>query len=141
MSGTLIDTNILVYVIDNQDARKREACKREVDRLIASGQAVISNQVLAELFSVLTSKIGIPLPSEEAARVVRGFAESPAITKLTYTAETVVKAANLSAERRIPFWDALLAATMLEAGVFTICTEDEKDFSRVPGLKVVNPLQ
>ena len=44
-------------------------------------------------------------------------------------------------ERRVPFWDALIAASMLDAGISSIVTENERDFRRVPGINVINPFR
>ena len=42
---------------------------------------------------------------------------------------------------RAKFWDALIAACMLEHGVETIVTEDGADFRKIPGITVVNPFK
>jgi predicted nucleic acid-binding protein len=42
---------------------------------------------------------------------------------------------------RASFWDALIAACMLEHGVHTIVTENELDFRKIPGLTVINPFR
>jgi len=42
---------------------------------------------------------------------------------------------------RAPFWDALIAACMLEHGVRTIVTENERDFKRIPGIMALNPFK
>ena len=52
---------------------------------------------------------------------------------------TVLKAIELVKLYRAPFWDALIAACMLEYGIGTIVTENERDFRKIPGLKVINP--
>jgi len=53
----------------------------------------------------------------------------------------VVKAIELQAAYKAPFWDALIAATMLENGVKTIFTENTADFRKIPFIKAVNPLK
>ncbi len=42
---------------------------------------------------------------------------------------------------RAPFWDALIAACMLEHGIEVIVTESEKDFKNIPGITVLNPFK
>jgi predicted nucleic acid-binding protein len=44
-------------------------------------------------------------------------------------------------EKRAPFWDALIAACMLENGIEIIVTENDRDFKRVPGITVTNPFR
>lgn len=55
--------------------------------------------------------------------------------------QTVMKATELVRERRAPFWDALIAACMLENGIEIIVTENERDFKRISGITVVNPFK
>jgi predicted nucleic acid-binding protein len=45
--------------------------------------------------------------------------------------ETVVHAMELVRQRHVPFWHALIAACMLENGIETIVTENERDFKRI----------
>ena len=42
---------------------------------------------------------------------------------------------------RATFWDALIAACMLEKGIKTIVTENERDFKRIPGITIINPFK
>ena len=46
-----------------------------------------------------------------------------------------------SPRQKKQFWDTLIVATMLEAGVSTIYTENEKDFSSFEMIKTINPFQ
>jgi hypothetical protein len=55
-------------------------------------------------------------------------------------AGTIMKAMEIVESVRAPFWDALIAACMLEHGIEIIVTENEKDFKKIPGITVVNPL-
>jgi predicted nucleic acid-binding protein len=41
---------------------------------------------------------------------------------------------ELVRQRRVPFWDALIAACMLENAIGIIVTENEDDFKRIPGI-------
>jgi predicted nucleic acid-binding protein len=52
----------------------------------------------------------------------------------------VLSAIRIHREFDVPYWDALIAATMRENGVTRIYTEDEKSFRKIPWLEVVNPL-
>ena len=51
---------------------------------------------------------------------------------------TIIRAIDINLEYNIPYYDALLAATMRENGIFNIYTENVKDFKAV-GIKAVNP--
>ena len=72
------DTNVIAYAFDRSDERKRQRCQRLV-RLGFEGDlsSCLSNQVLGELFQVLTKKVGRPLSKKVAGTIVRGFIDSP----------------------------------------------------------------
>ena len=123
-----VDTNVLAYVFDRTDQQKHDAAKKIVEDVmhgLACG--VVSNQVLAELFSVLTSKHQFKMEKAEARAVVNGFIVAPNWRKLNYSVATVSKAMKCSAEHGTPFWDTLL-------------TEDAKGFKDGP-VKTVNPFE
>jgi predicted nucleic acid-binding protein len=54
---------------------------------------------------------------------------------------TVAQAIEFVTLHRASFWDALIAACMLEHGITTIVTENERDFTKMPGLTVINPFK
>jgi predicted nucleic acid-binding protein len=56
-------------------------------------------------------------------------------------AGTLVKAIEMVESFRAPFWDALIAACMLENGIETIITENERDFKKIPNIIVSNPFR
>lgn len=137
----LIDTNILAYVFDADVPEKRRKSREVLEKVKASSTGVVSSQNLAELFSVLTERLAKPLPKGQAAEAIAGFAEAPYIRKISYTHETVKQAAATSSNSGIHFWDALVAETMLENNVYTIYTENEKDFNKIRGIKAINPFK
>ena len=54
-----IDTNILVYSLDQSDAGKREKCRGLIKRLTGENSGVISTQVMQEFFVAATAKLGM----------------------------------------------------------------------------------
>lgn len=137
-----IDTNLLVYAHDTTDPHKHTVCRALVDQVFRGEQAAcISNQVLAEFFSVVTGRVTHPLPPKEASATVADFEESAHWKKLQYTTATVRAAAESAAAHRLHFWDALIAETMKEHNLSTIYTENTKDFESIPGIRAVNPLE
>ncbi len=134
-----LDTNVLIYVFDATDGQKHETAKQIV-RDVTNGRVhgVVSNQVLAELFHVLTTKHRFKMDKTEVRDIVNGFIDSPHWRKINYTASTVSKAMKRAEENGTPLWDALIAETMAENGVYTLLTENAKDFEGGP-VKAVNP--
>ena len=125
----LIDTNIIVYAYDTFDKRKHEKCKNIVDGAFkGEGKFAVSNQILAELFFVLTQKLRNPFSQEEADSIVSGIIDSVNWIKINYDYETVKKAIISSKLNKNSIWDAIIIETALENGIKKIFTENTKDF-------------
>ena len=137
---TFIDTNILVYAFDESEKQKRAIAKKIVsDITTGEMEATVSNQVLAEFFIVVTTKIEKPISAANAKIIVDGIIDSLHWRKINYTSKTVSKAIEASITGKNHFWDALIKETMLENGVYAIMTENTKDF-KSEQIKAINPL-
>ena len=138
---SFFDTNILAYAFDESEANRKEKCE-ELVRAVFQGENAchVSNQVLSELFVVLTRHAKRPLPKEKAAVIVNGFVDSSKWIKMNYTHLTVKRALLDLETINTSFWDLLIAETMREAKVRTIYTENERDFAKIPWIRVMNPL-
>jgi predicted nucleic acid-binding protein len=143
MSDSLFyDTNILVYAYDESESKKRQVAEKLVESVFSGEvKGVLSNQILSELFYVLTEKINKPLSKEIAAKITRKYVISDKWKKLDYTNSTALKATLSSSYYNSSFWDTLVAETMKENEIVQIITENEKDFKVIPGLKVINPFK
>lgn len=132
-----IDTSILVYAYEKTETQKRPICETIV-RDVFEGKlhGVISNQILSELFFVLTTKKGVS--KDEAQIIVDSFIKSENFLKVNYDINTVQKSVVSSKTINILFWDILIAETMKENGIIKIYTENEEDFKKISGIKVIN---
>jgi predicted nucleic acid-binding protein len=141
MKGSLFfDTSVLVYAFDYTEHEKRELSKKYVEAIFeGKNKGTVSNQVLAELFNVLTRHVASPLSKEMAEGIVNDFILSEHWEKIDYTHITLRKAMQASRQSNVQLWDSLIAETMKENGVTEIITENEKDFSKISGIKVRNP--
>ena len=54
--SVFFDTNVLVYCTDKKDLKKQAQARSLVEQHSMLGQAVISTQVLIELYNVLINK-------------------------------------------------------------------------------------
>ncbi|MBU0636008.1 PIN domain-containing protein [Candidatus Micrarchaeota archaeon] len=134
----LIDTNILVYAQDlTAEPHKRQTAKTFLAKQLFSPKVRISAQNLAEFYSVLTTKLSRQIPREQALEHLNTTMEAFQ-NILSYSASTVQKAAQINARHQTPFWDSLLAATMLENNIHIIYTENTGDFKKIPHIKAIN---
>jgi len=137
-----IDTNIIVYAFDESENKKRAIAKKLFEQATKGEiKAIISNQILAELYSVLTKKMETPLKTKEAQIIINGIIDSIHWKKTSYTEKTITRAIETSIKHKTPFWDAIIAETMLENETYKIITENIKDFEKIPELETINPFK
>ncbi|MCX6767841.1 MAG: PIN domain-containing protein [Candidatus Micrarchaeota archaeon] len=135
----LVDTNILFYAFDRTQGKKHEQAKSLFKQIsLGEAEGCVSNQVLAELYSALTTKL--KERNEIARAIIAGIIETESWKKINYTSDTVASASQLSEKFKAPFWDALIAQTMLENNIREIVTEDDA-FSKIPAIKAANPFK
>lgn len=137
----LFDTNILVHAYTISDERRHEIALPLIERVWAGEEGITTLQNLCEFFFVVTRKVAKPIAPAAAESVLRGILLGSQWTVIDRNPETVVKAIDLVKVHRVPFWDALIAACMLEHGIHIIVTENERDFTRIPGITVSNPFK
>ena len=136
MSGrTFLDTNVLVYAVDETEPDKREVARR----LLAStghGEFVLSTQILSEFYTVVTRKLAEPIPEATAAAVVDYLALNPVVP----TDAALVKAAiQISRSAQLSYWDGLIVASATAGGCQRLLTEDLNDGQVIGSVRIENP--
>ena len=129
-----IDTNVLVYVYDNDSAAKQARARDTLEQCDA--KLVISPQVLGEFFVTITRKLTRTRKIAEAAKAVeqlRGY-EVQAIT-----GSTVSSAIARTQSSMLSYWDALIVESAIAAGANRLLTEDLSHGQQFDGLEVTNP--
>lgn len=135
MTGrTFIDTNVLVYAFDRRDRAKFALARSLLVMLIVSESALISTQVLQELYNALTKKLS--LPPRSAQTIVR---ECSAFEVVQVTPEIIDAAIETAISSKIGLWDALIVAAAARSGCPTLLTEDLNHGQEIDGVRVVNP--
>lgn len=128
---TFIDTNVLAYAYDADSGDKRERA-REV--LAEIDGAVVSTQVLLELFAVLTRKLGLDRDAaEEALESLMGLEVVATDTRL------LREGLRISRQHDISHWDAMVIAAASASGCEILLTEDLNDGQVIEGVRLVNP--
>jgi toxin-antitoxin system PIN domain toxin len=139
-----VDTNILVYA-HRADSEHFETASDCLERL-AGGRAAwaIPWPCLHEFLAVVTHPriYDPPTPVRRALEQVEIWIESPTLTLLAESEDhwrelrAIVAAAQITGPR---IHDARIAALCTQHGVRELWSVD-RDFSRFPGLRTVNPL-
>lgn len=123
------DSNVPLYLLTADDARAQRA-----EDLLAAG-GVVSVQVLNEFAAVARRKYKAPWP-----RVQQSLQTLRAVCRVDALTVPVHERALLLAERyQVPVYDALIAASALEAGCALLYSEDFQHGQRLDGLLVQNP--
>jgi predicted nucleic acid-binding protein len=130
-----VDTNIWVYAVDAADPAKRERAL-EVTAPAPGRDLVISTQVLAEFYAVVTRKLAVPLSAEDAEAMVRQLAVLPVVA---IDGSLVVSAITGSREWQIAIWDALILRAAEAAGCRRVLSEDLADGTAYGSVVVENP--
>lgn len=137
----LIDSNIIIYSIDSSEKNKHIKAKKLLKECwLRKKIYVVSIQNLSEFFVNVTRKIEKPISKELGAEIVNKIIEFNGFKKIWPTDKTIEKALNIAIKENINYWDALIAATMIENNIFHILTENKKDFN-IKGINAIDPFE
>ena len=138
---TFLDTSVLVWVHDSQDAGARRKVVERLAQEQRTGSPVVSSNVLAELYVALTRLRGrskMPLLSrEEAAEAVSA---ASGYHVLPVTGPDVLAAARLRDRHQLSFWDALNLASAVAQGCTRMLSCDAQSARVLEGVEYENPL-
>jgi len=138
--GDLIDSNILIYAFDKDEKEKSLVAKRILEKVFDGKLNIfLSIQNLSEFYYNVTKKIKRPLDVIEAKEIVSGLMSLSNIKIIKINEESILQAIEISLEYNLSYWDALIASVMKENNIDNIITENDKDFIKIPWLKVTNP--
>jgi len=139
----LVDTNVLIYATLENDPRHPRAREALALRGSPEVELFVSVQNLAEMYPNLTGPKNHPPDTPELARrKIESIAQLGGITILPIQLPVQRRALELCERhqiRRQRYFDAQLAACMLEEGIETILTENDRDFADIPEIRAVNP--
>ena len=130
----LFDTNVLVYCTDKQSPAKQVIARELVERHSATGQAVISTQVLIELYNVLVNKQKVP--ASLAAELITSYALWPVVESDLALVQSAIARTQ---DQQISIWDAMVVEAANRCGADTLLSEDMSHGVRYGETTVVNP--
>ena len=134
-SGLFLDTNLLVYALDNSDPAKRNKIGRIITSAMADKTLVLSPQSLNELYRVLTDRMRL-LERVEARDMIGNFLP---FCKAPLDSETTRLAWKVQDHTRFSWWDCLLLASALRAKCEKFLTEDLQSGRVIFGITIENP--
>lgn len=130
------DTNILVYLFDQDVPDKRDRAKVLFQQEVEAGRFVASTQVLQEFYVAATRKLAVPLPVADAEEAVRALAD---LSIVPVDSALILSAIDRSRSLQVSFWDALIIEAALSVGATCLLTEDLQHGRQIDGLRITNP--
>lgn len=129
-----VDTNVLLYAVDDSAPPKRDAAERLLAQLHREQRGVLSTQVMLELAHNLTRKLKVSKAT--AALMTAAYAQWRVVPA---DAHLVLKALARATESQLSVWDAMVVEAAILSGAQTLYTEDLTHGQRFGALTVVNP--
>jgi predicted nucleic acid-binding protein len=129
-----VDSNVLLYAMDQTDLAKQEAAQTWRRTLWMNGMGRLSFQVLGE-FYVNAIRIQPSAHAEVRAEIRDLLAWKPVVTD----AEILELGWKIQDRYRVSYWDALIVAAARVAGCRYLLTEDLQAGQKLDGIEIVNP--
>jgi len=134
MTRAFIDTNVIVYAhVDIHDQRSATA-RDLIFTLSGTDSAVISIQVLNELFFTAVRKFKL---SRTIARDMVRSLDGLVVIDLTRSITRMAQ--DIAVDHQFTIYDSLVIAAAKSAGCDRIYTEDLTHNQVVQGIKIINP--
>lgn len=128
-----VDTNVLVYACDARDPERRDRVRAIMDGLPAP---VLLWQVACEFIAASRKLESQGFTAQAAWGQLSALCEAWRL--VTPEPSVLQRAQTLHATKQTSFWDAMLFAACLEAGVTRLYSEDVPG-AAIPNLEIVNP--
>jgi predicted nucleic acid-binding protein len=134
MAKTFIDTNVLIYSLDQYDPVKRKKSRLLLEALTKERRGVISTQVMQEFYVAATKKLGAePLVVKDILKSFEHF------ETVIIEPDLIKEAIDCSIINRISFWDALIVTAAESAKCDMLWSEDLNDGQVIRGVRIENP--
>lgn len=137
MPPVLSDTNLLIYLYDQNEPARQTQAQRVLERLELTQTGRLSVQNLAEFFSVATRKLSPALTAEQALQQMSLFARLWPVFDLTRL--IVLEAGRGVRDHRLSYYDAQIWATARLNQVPVVFSEDFQVGAVLEGVRFANP--
>ncbi len=131
-----IDTNVLLYVVDDRDPAKRDRARDWVSVCWQRRCGRLSTQVLNEYYVNVRKKFSRQLSQGDARAEVRRYQNWRPWAVDQPTVET---AWALESRYGINYWDALMLAAAQQQGCTVMLTEDLQHQQVIDKIQIINP--
>ena len=132
-----LDSNVLVYALDASEPGKQVVAQGLTEKALATGQGIISFQVVQECLNVVAAKWRKPLEM----RHVKAFKDDVLLPLCEYfpSPDFYSRALELFYAKNFSFFDSLILQAAVDSGCDILYSEDLQDGFQFNQVKVVNP--
>ena len=135
-AAIFVDTNVLLYAVDDKDHGKRDAARMWLSACWNQRCGRLSTQVLNEFYVNARKKFPRQLTQGDARAQVRQYQHWRPWTIDHATVET---AWAVESRYGLNYWDALMVAAAQHLGCTMLLTEDMQHDQQVDSVRIVNP--
>ena len=136
MPKSFLDTNILIYQMDNREIVKQKKSRELVRALVQRHEAVISTQILQEFYVACTAKLKVKPVLVKG--MIHGFQNMEVVT---IGSDLINEAIDTSIQYQISFWDSLVVVSAESAKCQYLVTEDLNEGQVIRNVKIQNPMK
>lgn len=137
MSGEFLDSNVVLYTIDDQDIKKQRQARALVTDSIRSGLGVISWQVVQEVLNVVTTKLESAAGNAEAKSLLDDVLF--ALWRIHPTVHIYERALEIRSRYGFGYYDSLIVSAALTDDCGVLWTEGLQDGQVIEGLTIRSP--
>ena len=136
MSAVFVDTNVLLYGVDDRDPAKRDSARAWLAVCWERRCGRLSTQVLNEFYANARRKFSGALSQGEARALVRRYQNW---NPWMIDQPTIESAWAAESRYQLSYWDALMVAAARHQACTLLLTEDLQHGQHLEGIRVVNP--
>ena len=137
MALILIDTNLLIYLYDQNEPAKQKQARFVLDRLQGIGAGRLSIQSLSEFANIAPKKLSPAIPISDVIEIIRAIASVYPVCYIT--PNIVADAARAVRDYQMAFYDAQIWACAKFNQLPVIFSEDFQDGQVLEAIRFVNP--
>jgi predicted nucleic acid-binding protein len=132
-----LDSNVLVYALDAREPHKQGVARELTEKALATGQGIISYQVVQECLNVVAAKWKRPLEMRHV-KVLKDDVLLP-LCEFFPSPDFYSRALELFYAKNLSYFDSLILQAASDSGCDILYSEDLQDGFQYLQVKVVNP--
>jgi predicted nucleic acid-binding protein len=138
MTEVFVDTNVLLYAVDDTDLGKQQLARQWLAACWRRRCGRLSTQVLSEFYANARKRFSSAISAGDARAEVRRYQ----VWKPWIIDQATIDTAWAAESRyQLNYWDALMVAAAQHMGCTVLLTEDLQHDQRIDALRIVNPFR